>query len=149
MENEVFAVDGSGRVHVAENVLLGDGDDVFASVQVVKEHAAENVLLGDERDALVSDISHEVAAPVMIAPGVDAIQEWLAEGTDSDTPTQEEALVRVPAKRYSGGSDPSKVKWPRSITLSLVSRDSRASKAGMSGSKHSSGVVDKQPRRGK
>ncbi|KAK8578252.1 hypothetical protein V6N13_090919 [Hibiscus sabdariffa] len=100
MENEVFAVDGSGRVHVAENVLLGDGDDVFASVQVVKEHAAENVLLGDERDALVSDISHEVAAPVMIAPGVDAIQEWLAEGTDSDTPTQEEALVRVPAKRY-------------------------------------------------
>ncbi|KAK8486280.1 hypothetical protein V6N11_039693 [Hibiscus sabdariffa] len=54
--NDVFDVDVSGRVHVAESVLVGDEHNVF-----------------------VSSMSHAVAAPVKVALAFDAIEEWLAK----------------------------------------------------------------------
>ncbi|KAK8489909.1 hypothetical protein V6N13_024952 [Hibiscus sabdariffa] len=85
--SDVFAVDDSGRVHVSENVLLGDENDMFAT-----------------------GISHAVAVSVKVAPSFDAIEEWLAENKDSEVPVHEEPPVKIPAKRCSSGSDPSRVK---------------------------------------
>ncbi|KAK9035095.1 hypothetical protein V6N11_077146 [Hibiscus sabdariffa] len=61
-------------------------------------------------------VSHEAAAPVAVAPAFDAIEEWLAEDNDSDVQVTTDLPVKIPAKRSSGGSDPSKAKWARSIT---------------------------------
>ncbi|KAL4298065.1 hypothetical protein GQ457_12G009930 [Hibiscus cannabinus] len=124
--NDVLAVDGSGKVHIVHNALFGD-----------------------ERDVYVTKISHEDAAPVAIAPEFDAIEEWLADDNDSEVQVHTDLPVKIPAKRSSGGSDPFKSKRARSIPINLTSKDLRISKAGMSSSKNSSAVVDKQPRRGK
>ncbi|KAK8644631.1 hypothetical protein V6N13_123933 [Hibiscus sabdariffa] len=126
VSNDVLAVDGSGKVHI--------------------EH---NALLGDERDVYVTKISHEDAAPVTVAPEFDAIEEWLADDNDSEVQVHTDLPVKILAKRSLGGSDPSKSKRARSIPINLTSKDLRISKAGMSSSKNSSAVVDKQPRRGK
>ncbi|KAK8604231.1 hypothetical protein V6N13_099180 [Hibiscus sabdariffa] len=50
--NDVFVVDDSGRVHVAESVLLGDEHDIF-----------------------VSGVPHAVAGPVTVSPTFDAFEE--------------------------------------------------------------------------
>ncbi|KAK8676070.1 hypothetical protein V6N13_034124 [Hibiscus sabdariffa] len=126
VSNDVLAVDGSGKVHI--------------------EH---NALLGDERDVYVTKVTHEDAPPVTVAPEFDAIEEWLADDNDSEVQVHTDLPVKIPAKRSSGGSDPSKSKRARSIPINLPSKDLRISKAGMSSSKNSSTVVDKQPRRGK
>ncbi|KAK8596676.1 hypothetical protein V6N12_065156 [Hibiscus sabdariffa] len=124
--NDVFVVDNSGRLHVAESVLLGDEHDVF-----------------------VSEVSHAVDAPVTAAPAFDAIEEWLAENDDPDAPVQDEPPVKIHAKRSSSGSDPSKVKRARYTITSSLPKDLRVSKARMSSSKNSLAKVDRQPRRGK
>ncbi|KAK8696145.1 hypothetical protein V6N13_001282 [Hibiscus sabdariffa] len=96
--NDVFVVDNSGRLHVAESVLLGDEHDVF-----------------------VSEVSHAVDAPVTAAPAFDAIEEWLAENDDPDAPVQDEPPVKIHAKRSSSGSDPSKVFTMANQPLSTTS----------------------------
>ncbi|KAK8515171.1 hypothetical protein V6N12_019219 [Hibiscus sabdariffa] len=126
VSHDVLAVDGSGKVHIEQNVLFGD-----------------------ESDAYVTKISHTDAGPVAAAPEFDAIEEWLADDNDSEVPVHTDLPVKIPAKRSSGGSDPSKSKRARSIPINLSSKDLRISKAGMSSSKNSSAVVDKQLRRGK
>ncbi|KAK8684240.1 hypothetical protein V6N13_040270 [Hibiscus sabdariffa] len=126
VSHDVLAVDGSGKVHTEQTAPFGD-----------------------ESDAYVTKISHEEAGPVAAAPDVDAIEEWLAEDTESEVQAHTDLPVKVPSKRSSGGSDPSKSKRARSIPITLSSKDLRISKAGMSSSKNSSAVVDKQPRRGK
>ncbi|KAK8694297.1 hypothetical protein V6N13_071851 [Hibiscus sabdariffa] len=60
-------------------------------------------------------VSHEAAAPVAVAPAFDAIEEWLAEDNDSDVQVTTDLPVKIPAKRSSGGSDPSKAKWASAI----------------------------------
>ncbi|KAL4278110.1 hypothetical protein GQ457_03G017360 [Hibiscus cannabinus] len=87
--------------------------------------------------------------PVGAAPEFDAIEEWLSGDNDFEVPVPTYLPVKIPAKRSSGGSDPSKSKRARSIPITLSSKDLRILKAGMSSSKNSSAVVDKQPRRGK
>ncbi|KAK8639713.1 hypothetical protein V6N13_138083 [Hibiscus sabdariffa] len=124
--SEVFAVDVSGHVHVSENALLGDEAGVFAA-----------------------SVSHAVAAPVMLAPSFDAIKEWLADDGESEVPGEEASPIQLPAKRSSDGSDPSQVKRAKSVVSTLALKDTRNAKAGMSSSKNSLAVVDKQPRRGK
>ncbi|KAK8487990.1 hypothetical protein V6N11_075714 [Hibiscus sabdariffa] len=100
-------------------------------------------------DVFAVDVSSKAAAPVVAAPAFDAIEEWLAEDNDFDAPITADLPVKIPAKRSLGGLDPSKAKRGRSITTSSVPKDSRVLKVGMSSSKNSSAVVDKQPRRGK
>ncbi|KAL4317903.1 hypothetical protein GQ457_18G009840 [Hibiscus cannabinus] len=126
VSNDVLAIDGSGKVHIAHNALFGD-----------------------ERDVYVTKISHEDAGPVAVAPEFDAIEEWLADDNDSEVQVHTDLPVKIPAKRSSGGSDPSKSKRARSIPINLSLKDLRISNAGMSSSKNSSAMVDKQPRRGK
>ncbi|KAK8510062.1 hypothetical protein V6N13_118599 [Hibiscus sabdariffa] len=92
--SDVFAVDGSGRVHVSENALLADDEDV------------------------------EVLVP-------------------------KEPPIKIPAKRSSGGSDPSRVKRANSIVSTPILKDTHATKAGMRSSKNSLEAVDKQSRQGK
>ncbi|KAL4325907.1 hypothetical protein GQ457_11G024210 [Hibiscus cannabinus] len=94
VSNDVLAVDGSGKVHI--------------------EH---NALFGDERDVYVTKISHEDAAHVAVAPKFDAIEEWLADDNDSEVQVHTDLPVKIPAKRSSGGSDPSKSKRARSIPI--------------------------------
>ncbi|KAL4311685.1 hypothetical protein GQ457_01G016240 [Hibiscus cannabinus] len=126
VSNDVLAVDGSGKVHIAHNDLFGD-----------------------ERNVYVTKISHEDAGPVVVAPEFDATEEWLADDNDSEVQVHTDLPIKIPAKRSSGGSDPSKSKRARSIPINLSSKDLRISKAGISSSKNSSVVVDKQPRQGK
>ncbi|KAL4347887.1 hypothetical protein GQ457_17G013650 [Hibiscus cannabinus] len=116
--HDVLAVDGSGKVHITDNILFGVEHDVF-----------------------VTRVSHEAAAPVVVAPAFDAIEEWLAEDNDSDVQVIADLLVKIPAKRSLDGSDPSKAKRARSITTSSVSKESRVLKAGMSSSKISSAAA--------
>ncbi|KAK8498742.1 hypothetical protein V6N12_042950 [Hibiscus sabdariffa] len=118
--HDVLAVDGSCKVHITDNILFSDEHDVF-----------------------VTRVSHEVAAPVVVAPTFDAIEEWLAEDNDSDVQVTADLPVKIPAKRSSGGSDPSKAKRARAITTSSILKESRVLKAGMSRSKISSAAVDK------
>ncbi|KAL4277800.1 hypothetical protein GQ457_03G017200 [Hibiscus cannabinus] len=117
VSHDVLAVDGSGKVHIEQNALFGD-----------------------ENDAYVTKISHSDASPVGAAPEFDAIEEWLADDNDSEVPVPTDLPVKIPAKRSSGGSDPSKSKRARSIPITLSSKDLRISKAGMSSSKNSSAV---------
>ncbi|KAL4277931.1 hypothetical protein GQ457_03G016560 [Hibiscus cannabinus] len=126
VSHDVLAVDGSGKVHIQQNALFDD-----------------------ENDAYVTKISHSDASPVAAAPEFDAIEEWLADDNDSEVPVPTDLPFKIPAKRSSGGSDPSKSKRARSIPITLSLKDLRISKAGMGSSKNSSVVVDKQPRRGK
>ncbi|KAK8504802.1 hypothetical protein V6N12_063809 [Hibiscus sabdariffa] len=146
-----------GDDHVFEGVVVpteatvgvAGTNDVFVVDVSSKVHITDNILFGDERDVFVTRVSNEAVAPVVVAPAFDAIEEWLAEDNDSDAPITADLPVKIPAKRSSGGSDPSKAKRARSITTSSVPKDSRVLKAGMSSSRNSSVVVDKQPRRGK
>ncbi|KAK9033384.1 hypothetical protein V6N11_018417 [Hibiscus sabdariffa] len=131
------------------NVGVDGSHDVSAVDVSGKVHITDNILFGDERDVFVTRVAHEAAAPVVVAPAFDAIEEWLAEDNDSDVQITADLPVKIPAKRSSGGSDPSKAKRARSITTSSIPKDSRVLKAGMSSSKISSAAVDKQPRQGK
>ncbi|KAK8482832.1 hypothetical protein V6N13_037638 [Hibiscus sabdariffa] len=124
--SEVFTIDVSGHVHVSENALLGDEASVFAA-----------------------SVSHAVAAPVTLAPSFDTIEEWLADDGESEVPGEEAPPIQLPAKRSSDGSDPSRVKQAKSVVSTLALKDTRNAKAGMSSSKNSLAVVDKQPHRGK
>ncbi|KAL4341060.1 hypothetical protein GQ457_08G018530 [Hibiscus cannabinus] len=123
--HDVLAVDCSGKVRIMDNILFGY-----------------------ERDVFVTRVSHEADAPVVVALAFDAIEEWLAEDNDSDVQVPVDLPVKIPEKRSSGGSDPSKAKRTRSITMSSVPKESRVLKAGMRISKISLAAVDKQPRRG-
>ncbi|KAL4360441.1 hypothetical protein GQ457_04G024630 [Hibiscus cannabinus] len=110
--------------------------------------AEEGIAAQTKATVGVHGVSHEAAAPVAIAPAFDAIEEWLVEDNDSDVQVTTDLPVKIPTKRSSGGSDPSKAKRARSITTSSVNKESRVLKARMSSSKISSAAVDKQPRRG-
>ncbi|KAL4284236.1 hypothetical protein GQ457_16G014030 [Hibiscus cannabinus] len=123
--SEVFAGDVSGHVLVSENALLGDEAVVFAV-----------------------SVSNAVTVPVMLVPSFDAIEEWLADDGEFEVPG-EEVHIQIPAKRSSDGSDPSRVKRAKSTVSTLALKDTRNAKAGMSSSKNSLAVVDKQPHRGR
>ncbi|KAK8495417.1 hypothetical protein V6N12_044391 [Hibiscus sabdariffa] len=124
--SEVFVVDVSGHVHVSENALLGDEAGVFAA-----------------------NVSYAVAAPVTLASSFDAIEEWLADNGESEVPGEEALPIQLLAKCSSDGYDPSRVKRAKSVVSTLALKDTRNAKAGMSSSKNSLAVVDKQPHRGK
>ncbi|KAL4362020.1 hypothetical protein GQ457_04G020440 [Hibiscus cannabinus] len=136
-----------GVVVSTESTIGVDGSHDVLAVDVSR-NITDNILFGDKRDVFVTRVSHEAAALVVVAPAFDAIEEWLAEDNDSNAQITADLPVKIPAKRSSGGSDPSKAKRARSITTSSVPKDSRVLKAGMSSSKISSAAVDKQPRRG-
>ncbi|KAK8712880.1 hypothetical protein V6N13_148108 [Hibiscus sabdariffa] len=78
VSQDVLAVDGSGKVHIEQNAPFGD-----------------------ESDAYVTKISHAEAGPVAAAPDFDAIEEWLADDTDSEVPVHTDLPVKVPSKRSS------------------------------------------------
>ncbi|KAL4309054.1 hypothetical protein GQ457_01G015880 [Hibiscus cannabinus] len=67
------------KVHGA--TVVGDHDlsDVFAVDDAGCVHVFENDLFCDENDVFATRISHAVAAPVKTAPSFDAIEEWLTE----------------------------------------------------------------------
>ncbi|KAK8542244.1 hypothetical protein V6N12_014845 [Hibiscus sabdariffa] len=94
--------------------------EVFAVDVSGHVHVSENALLGDEADDGESEVPGEEAPP-----------------------------IQLPAKRSSDGSDPSRVKRAKSVVSTLALKDTRNAKVGMSSSKNSLALVDKQPRRGK
>ncbi|KAK8604852.1 hypothetical protein V6N13_082320 [Hibiscus sabdariffa] len=94
--------------------------EVFAVDVSGHVHVSENALLGDEADDGEFEVPGEEAPP-----------------------------IQLPAKRSSDGYDPSRVKRTKSVVSTLALKDTRNAKAGMSSSKNSLAVVDKQPRRGK
>ncbi|KAK8976055.1 hypothetical protein V6N11_000323 [Hibiscus sabdariffa] len=109
---------------VAANVVAClDEEEVEDAPEEVADggvHVAESVLFGNEHDVFGSGVSNAAAATVNAAPDFDAIEEWLAENDDPDAPVQGGPSVKIPTKRSSSGSDPSKVKRSRStITNSL------------------------------
>ncbi|KAK8489835.1 hypothetical protein V6N11_013122 [Hibiscus sabdariffa] len=120
------------KVHGAAAVGDHDLSDVFNVDDAGCVHVFENVLFGDENDVFATRISHVVAAPVKTAPSFDAIKEWLTKNEDSDVSMHEEQPIKVPAKRSSDGLDPSKVKRARSISSTSTLKDARATKAGIS-----------------
>ncbi|KAK8681105.1 hypothetical protein V6N13_053512 [Hibiscus sabdariffa] len=84
------------------NVGVDGSHDVSAVDVSGKVHITDNILFGDERDVFVTRVAHEAAAPVVVAPAFDAIEEWLAEDNDSDVQITADLPVKIPAKRSSG-----------------------------------------------
>ncbi|KAL4302369.1 hypothetical protein GQ457_10G013020 [Hibiscus cannabinus] len=124
-------VNANSPMGVEDNIVgVAVSHDVLAVDGSGKVHIEQNAPFGDEGDAYVTKISHTEAGPVAVAPDFDVIEE-------------------CSVKTIFGWSDPFKSKRARSIPITLSSKDLRISKAGMSSSKNSSAVVDKQPRRGK
>ncbi|KAK8681175.1 hypothetical protein V6N13_053582 [Hibiscus sabdariffa] len=98
-----------GVVVSTEATVSVDGShDVLAVDVSSKVRITDNILFGDERDVFVTRVAHEA-----VAPAFDAIEEWLAEDNDSDVQITVDLPVKIPAKRSSGGSDPSKAKRAR------------------------------------
>ncbi|KAK9028526.1 hypothetical protein V6N11_025682 [Hibiscus sabdariffa] len=114
----IAATPPSANANASVADLVEDAEDVEGHV-----HVSENVLLGDENDVFVMGISHAAAALVKVAPSFDAIEEWLAENEDYEVPMYDQPPVKVPAKHPSGGSDPSRVKRARSISSTSSLKD--------------------------
>ncbi|KAK8512383.1 hypothetical protein V6N13_116304 [Hibiscus sabdariffa] len=138
--------DGFVRDEPAAAVDLVSGD-VLAVDPMGTVHVSEPSFLGDERDVLVTHSSHLEIASVKAASNFETIDEWFAEDEETNIPVVVAPPLQVLAKRSSGGADSSKTKRARSSTP--TSKDVRLIKAGMSSSKNSMAVVDRQPRRGK
>ncbi|KAK9033344.1 hypothetical protein V6N11_018377 [Hibiscus sabdariffa] len=103
-----------GVVVSTEATVSVDGShDVLAVDVSSKVRITDNILFGDERDVFVTRVAHEA-----VAPAFDAIEEWLAEDNDSDVQITVDLPVKIPAKRSSGGSDPSKAKRASLFTSS-------------------------------
>ncbi|KAK8681109.1 hypothetical protein V6N13_053516 [Hibiscus sabdariffa] len=138
--------DGFVRDEPAAAVDLVSGD-VLVVDPMGTVHVYEPSFLGDESDVLVTHSSHLEIASVKAASNFETIDEWFAEDEETNIPVVVAPPLQVPAKRSSGGADSSKTKRARSSTP--TSKDVQLIKAGMSSSKNSMAVVDRQPCRGK
>ncbi|KAK8697887.1 hypothetical protein V6N13_114022 [Hibiscus sabdariffa] len=157
------ALDAASPVLAADPVTVDDEEDVLVHggaivVDIVSSdvlavdtmgtvHVSDHDILGDENDVLVTHSSHLEIAFVKVASNFETIDEWFAEDDASTVLVVVEPPLQIPAKRSSGGADSSKLKRARSSTP--TSKEMRTTKAGMSSSKNSMAVVDRQPRRGK
>ncbi|KAL4279430.1 hypothetical protein GQ457_03G025000 [Hibiscus cannabinus] len=133
---EAAALAATSPVLVADPV-----DDVEDGFLCGEPAAAEDLVSGD---VLAVDPMGTIAS-VKAASNFETIDEWFAEDAETNIPVVVAPPLQVPAKRSSGGANSSKTKRARSSTP--TSKDVRLIKAGMSSSKNSMAVVDRQPRR--
>ncbi|KAK8513962.1 hypothetical protein V6N13_005139 [Hibiscus sabdariffa] len=81
-------------------------------------------------------------------PVIAEFNEWFDANDDgADLVRRNPPLLST--KRAPGGSDPPRTKRARSIPTTVLVREAKHTKAGMSNYKHSLAKVDRQPRRGK
>ncbi|KAK8516396.1 hypothetical protein V6N12_069003 [Hibiscus sabdariffa] len=139
----------STRDHVTNAMI----EELFDTISVERslEDSVANVLFSNMHDGSSVGMS-TMPDQGLGAPEISILakfNEWLAGRDDGAELVRHDSIVSVSSKCSSGDSDPSKVKRARPNTFSVMPRNSKGSKAGMSSYKNIAAEVDHQPHRGK